>query len=179
MSSDCAGVTPVSPPSTCVRTGGQGREGESSSMTHLPPLTLQELRVPTNGVSPVRLQRYDHSPYRAREWTEQPDDFHHNNGIYALQEKINLLKNHPSEIFNFMVVSGSPRLGKNYINIMQSTPLHLSTKFWWLFIVTLTLPGSLIVLMEGELSQHQPTPNIHKLGPTNWFLVMDPINDIK
>ena len=126
-------------------------------MTHLPPLTLQELRVPTNGVSPVRLQRYDHSPYRAREWTEQPDDFHHNNGIYALQEKINLLKNHPSEIFNFMVVSGSPRLGKNYINIMQSTPLHLSTKFWWLFIVTLTLPGSLIVLMEGELSQHQST----------------------
>ena len=33
--------------------------------------------------------------------------------------------------------------------------------------------------MVGELSQHQPTPNIHKLGPTNWFLVMDPIDDIK
>ena len=63
--------------------------------------------------------------------------------------------------------------------IMQSTPLHLSTKFWWLFIVTLTLPGSLIVLMEGELSQHHPTQNIHKPWPTNWFLVMDPINDIK
>ena len=151
-------------PSTCVRTGGRGREGEGSRMTNLPPLTLQELRVPTNGVSPVRLERYDHSPYRGREWRDQAEDFnHHNNGIYALQEKINLLKNHPSEIFNFMVVSGSPRLGKKNNKIMQSTPLHLSTKFWWLFIVTLTLPGSLIVLMEGELSQHHPTQNIHKL----------------
>ena len=122
---------------------GRGRVGQPSTMTHLPPLTLQELRVPTNGVSPVRLERYDHSPYRARDWTEQPDEFHHNNGIYALQEKINLLKNHPSEIFNFMVVSGSPRLGKNYqYYAIHSTPLHLSTKFWWLFIVTLTLPSS-------------------------------------
>ena len=99
-------------------------QGQASTMTHLPPLTLQELRVPTNGVSPVRLERYDHSPYRAREWSEQPEDFHHNNGIYALQEKINLLKNHPSEIFNFMVVSGSPRLGKNYqYYAIHSTPL--------------------------------------------------------
>ena len=113
-------------PSTCVRTGGRGREGEGSRMTNLPPLTLQELRVPTNGVSPVRLERYDHSPYRGREWRDQAEDFnHHNNGIYALQEKINLLKNHPSEIFNFMVVSGSPRLGKNYqYYAIHSTPLH-------------------------------------------------------
>ena len=112
-------------PSTCVRTGGRGREGEGSRMTNLPPLTLQELRVPTNGVSPVRLERYDHSPYRGREWRDQAEDFnHHNNGIYALQEKINLLKNHPSEIFNFMVVSGSPRLGKNYqYYAIHSTPL--------------------------------------------------------
>ena len=162
VSSDSGGETQVLAPSTCVRTGGEGREGEPSSMTHLPPLPLQELRVPTNGVSPVRLQRYDHSPYRAREWTEQSEEFHHNNGIYALQEKINLLKNHPSEIFNFMVVSGSPRLGKNYqYYAIHSTPLVY--KVWWLFIVTLTLPGSLIVLMEGELSQQQPTPNIHKL----------------
>ena len=150
-------------------------------MTHLPPLTLQELRVPTNGVSPVRLERYDHSPYRARDWTEQPDEFHHNNGIYALQEKINLLKNHPSEIFNFMVVSGSPRLGKNY----QYYAIHSTPLVYKVLVAVYCNPhftklgSSLIVLMVGELSQHQPTPNIHKLGPTNWFLVMDPIDDIK
>ena len=45
-------------------------------------------------------------------WDDYTEDYTKNNGIYALQEKINLLKNHPSEIFNFMVVSGSPRLGK-------------------------------------------------------------------
>ena len=45
-------------------------------------------------------------------WAEYREVYNKNNGIYALQEKISLLKNHPSEIFNFMVVSGSPRLGK-------------------------------------------------------------------
>ena len=45
-------------------------------------------------------------------WAEYREGYNKNNGIYALQEKISLLKNHPSEIFNFMVVSGSPRLGK-------------------------------------------------------------------
>ena len=87
------------------------------------PLVFQELRVPRNGephvgVSPVRVQRYDHSPYRANtaaDWRDSgEEDFQHGNGVFALQEKINLLKNHPSEIFNFMVVSGSPRLGKNF-----------------------------------------------------------------
>ena len=107
---------------------------QSLTMTQtpqVPPLQLQpgehqefqELRVPRNGEphvgsSPVRLERYDHSPYRShqregRDEADQYQDFHHNNGVFALQEKINLLKNHPSEIFNFMVVSGSPRLGKN------------------------------------------------------------------
>ena len=46
-------------------------------------------------------------------WDDYKEDYNKNNGIFALQEKINLLKNHPSEMFNFMVVSGSPRLGKN------------------------------------------------------------------
>ena len=45
-------------------------------------------------------------------WDDYKEDYNKNNGIFALQEKINLLKNHPSEMFNFMVVSGSPRLGK-------------------------------------------------------------------
>ena len=45
-------------------------------------------------------------------WADYREGYNKNNGIYALQEKITLLKNHPSEIFNFMVVSGSPRLGK-------------------------------------------------------------------
>ena len=71
------------------------------------------------------------------------------------------------------------------INIMQSTPLHSSPIVYKVLVAVycnphcLTSAGSLIVLMVGELSQHQPTPNIHKLGPTNWFLVMDPIDDIK
>lgn len=56
-------------------------------------------------------------PYRTKSygetWDDYKEDYHKNNGIFALQEKINLLKNHPSEMFNFMVVSGSPRLGKN------------------------------------------------------------------
>ena len=146
-------------------------------MTHLPPLTLQELRVPTNGVSPVRLQRYDHSPYRARDWTEQPDEFHHNNGIYALQEKINLLKNHPSEIFNFMVVSGSPRLGKNYqYYAIHSTPIPSTPLVCKVLVAVYCNPhfsrpgSSLIVLMVGELSQRQPNtkysaPLTNKLVP--------------
>ena len=84
---------------------------------------FQELRVPRNGdphvgVSPVFVKKFDHSPYRKKSYGETWDDYeykedyHKNNGIFALQEKINLLKNHPSEMFNFMVVSGSPRLGK-------------------------------------------------------------------
>ena len=84
------------------------------------PLVFQELRVPQVGYSPVRVQNYERSPYRGRgdkRWghtwgDDNEEDGYSTTGIHALQEKINLLKNHPSEIFNFMVVSGSPRLGK-------------------------------------------------------------------
>ena len=93
---------------------------------------FQELKVPRYsdpqvGISPIRVQHYEHSPYRSkgRRWgetwgdkgEENDDEYNKANGMYALQEKINLLKNHPSEIFNFMVVSGSPRLGKKLIKL--------------------------------------------------------------
>ena len=104
----------------------------SDSCSGARPLVFQELKVPRYsdpqvGISPIRVQHYEHSPYRSkgRKWGEtwgdtgedNDDEYNKANGIYALQEKINLLKNHPSEIFNFMVVSGSPRLGKKVIKL--------------------------------------------------------------
>ena len=68
---------------------------------------------------PPRAQSYGDTWDDYRE--EDYPDCHQNNGIFALQEKINLLKNHPSEIFNFMVVSGSPRLGKSFSFILNYT----------------------------------------------------------
>ena len=65
-------------------------------------------------------------------WDDYTEDYTKNNGIYALQEKINLLKNHPSEIFNFMVVSGSPRLGKKkkIKNMMERWKWKLDFRAW-------------------------------------------------
>ena len=70
---------------------------------------LPQSKSPMSLLSPPRTKTYGDT------WADyhHDSDYHTNNGIFALQEKINLLKNHPSEIFNFMVVSGSPRLGKN------------------------------------------------------------------
>ena len=112
--------SPSHAPGVCPspRSNGDHSNGDTNN-----PRVFQELRVPRNGdphvgVSPVFVKKFDRSPYQKKSYGETWDDYdssredyHKNNGIFALQEKINLLKNHPSEMFNFMVVSGSPRLG--------------------------------------------------------------------
>ena len=76
------------------------------------PLLLRELRVPVNGE--------EASPRAGRggAWGQpwaccENDNMTPSPATDCLQRKINVLKNHPTEVFNFMVVSGTPRLGEH------------------------------------------------------------------